>query len=143
MFLHDLCFFLFFFFFFKKCNIIIYLNFCNYLYLSFQMTDKSDLRGRSIQFLSLSIGNTATSFLIRKKASWIERLKRNSSLLDRERFQFSNILLSKSIPISYLHFIYIRVSIFVLAQIPKVIQVEKIRQKYYFKFKRKKINDSL
>lgn len=117
MFLHDLCFFLFFSFSLRKskCNIIIYLNFCNYLHLSFQMTDKSDFRGRSIQFLSLSIGNTATSFLIRKKASWIERLKRNSSLLDRERFQFSNILLSKSIPISYLHFIYIRVSIFVLA----------------------------
>lgn len=142
MFLHDLCFFLFFFFFFKKCNIIIYLNFCNYLHLSFQMTDKSDLRGKSIQFLSLSIGNTATSFLIRKKASWIERLKRNSSLLDRERFQFSNILLSKSIPISYLHFIFVCLFSF-SRQIPKVIQVEKIRQKYYFKFKRKKINDSL
>lgn len=125
----------------SKCNIIIYLNFCNYLHLSFQMTDKSDLRGRSIQFLSLETRQQV--FWYGKKhrelkdwneilVYWIEKDFNFRIYCSRNPFLFP-ICIS-----------YIFVCLFSFSrQIPKVIQVEKIRQKYYFKFKRKKINDSL
>lgn len=143
MFLHDLCFFLFFSFSLRNVILSYTLIFATIFIYHFKWQTNPTFGEDRYNFYHCLLETRQQVFWYGKKHRELKDWNKILVYWIEKDFNF-RIYCSRNPFLFPICISYIFVCLFSFSrQIPKVIQVEKIRQKYYFKFKRKKINDSL